>query len=212
MRSRHLGYPASGCAIVVSLLCGGLIWAVRTVPDRIADVYAIEQAFSTLQTYVMDHEGKLKWYRKAAQQGHARAQFNLGAYHDRGEGAPRDYAQALKWYRKAADQGDAAAQCNLGVCYGLGHGVPRDHAEAVKWYRKAAEQGDAKAQFNLGLAYAQGEGVAKDLAFAYKWLYIAGVRNADARARRQRLAQSMTSEQIAEGRRRSREWLQARTF
>ena len=58
MRSRYIGYLALGCAIVVALLCSGLIWAVRTVPDQIADVYAIEQAFSTLQTYVMDHQGK----------------------------------------------------------------------------------------------------------------------------------------------------------
>ena len=50
-----MGYLALGCAMVGFLLCGGLIWAVRTVPDQIADVYAIEQAFSTLQTYVMDH-------------------------------------------------------------------------------------------------------------------------------------------------------------
>jgi len=57
-RSRYIGYLALGCAIVVSSLCGGLVWAVRTVPDQIADVYAIEQAISTLQTYVMDHQGK----------------------------------------------------------------------------------------------------------------------------------------------------------
>ena len=163
-----------------------------------------------------DYAEELKWYHKAAEQGHARAQFNLGVYYafrDRyafREGVPRD--DPLKWYRKAADQGDAAAQCNLGVCYARGLGVPRDHAEAVKWYRKAADQGDANAQFNLGLAYLEGQGVPKDLAFAYKWLYVAGIRDADARARRQRLGQSMTREQIAEGRRLAREWLEAKTL
>jgi len=155
-----------------------------------------------------DYAEELTWYHKAAEQGHARAQFNLGVYYARDEGVPRDYAKALKWYRKAADQGDAPAQCNLGVCYAHGLGVPRDHAEAVKWYRKAAGQGDANAQFNLGLAYLEGQGVPNDLVLAYKWLHVAGIRDADARARRQRLAKSMTREQIAEGQRLAREWLE----
>ena len=64
------------------------------------------------------------WYRKAADQGHAVAQYNLGVLYRDGEGVPKDLAQAVAWFRKAADQGNAAAQNNLGVLYANGEGVP----------------------------------------------------------------------------------------
>ena len=47
----------------------------------------------------------VKWYRKAADQGHAQAQSNLGVMYVKGEGVPENDAEAFKWYRKAADQG-----------------------------------------------------------------------------------------------------------
>ena len=111
----------------------------------------------------------VKWYRKAADQGHASAQFNLGLMYAKGEGVAKDEAEAVKWYRKAADQGHATAQFNLGVRYANGNGVAKDDAEAVKWYRNAADHGDASAQYNLGLMYAKGNGVAKDETEAVKW-------------------------------------------
>ena len=44
----------------------------------------------------------VKWYRKAADQGDARAQFNLGIMYAKGEGVPQDYVQAHKWVNLAA--------------------------------------------------------------------------------------------------------------
>ena len=123
----------------------------------------------------------VKWYRKAAEQGDARAQCFLGFFYDNGQGVPQDYEEAVKWYRKAAEQGYAKAQYNLGVCYENGLGVPQDYAEAVKWYCKAAEQGDAKAQYNLGVCYYVGQGVPQDYAEAVKWFRKAAEQG-DARA------------------------------
>ena len=111
----------------------------------------------------------VKWYRKSAEQGNARAQFNLGLMYKYGLGVEQDYAEAVTWYRKAAEQGHAKAQFNLGSMYEDGQGVEQDYAEAVKWYRKAAEQGDASAQCNLGLMYCDGRGVTKDDSEAVKW-------------------------------------------
>ena len=54
-----------------------------------------------------DYAEAVKWYRKAADQGDAFAQYNLGVMYDNGEGVPQDQAEAVKWYRKAAEQGDA---------------------------------------------------------------------------------------------------------
>ena len=103
-----------------------------------------------------DPGGAAPWYRKAADQGHAKAQYSLGVLYDRGDGVSQDLVQAAIWYRKAADRGHAKAQYNLGVMYTLGQGVSQDLVQAAIWYRKAADRGHAKAQYNLGVIYAHG--------------------------------------------------------
>jgi TPR repeat protein len=114
-----------------------------------------------------DEAEAVKWYRKAAEQGHSQAQINLGICYDNGQGVEEERTEAMKWYRKAAEQGHSEAQFNLGICYD--NDVEMDVAEAVKWYREAAEQGHSQAQFCLGSAYKFGEGVDKDEAEAVKW-------------------------------------------
>lgn len=76
--------------------------------------------------------------RKAADQGHADAQFNLGFAYAQGQGLPQDCAEAAKWYRKAADQGYAYRRFNLGVGYAQGQGVPQNYVEAHMWINLAA--------------------------------------------------------------------------
>jgi TPR repeat protein len=73
------------------------------------------------------------WYRRAADQGDAEAQYSLGAMYAKGKGVPQDYAEAAIWYRKAADQGVPTAQGPLGLMYAKGQGVPQDLVEAHKW-------------------------------------------------------------------------------
>ena len=112
---------------------------------------------------------KIAEWRKAAEQGDANAQYNLGYCYYNGEGVAKDAIEGVKWYRKAAEHGNTAAQCGLGLSYSLGEGVAIDTVEAVKWYRKAAEQGDATAQCCLGQCYKRGESVVKDVLEAVKW-------------------------------------------
>jgi len=50
---------------------------------------------------------------KAAEQGHAEAQFNLGEIYSFGEGVQLDFDEAIKWHLKAAEQADAKAQLKL---------------------------------------------------------------------------------------------------
>lgn len=116
-----------------------------------------------------DYEKATDYYRLAAEQGYATAQYNLGNMYKYGLGTGRNYTEAVRWYRKAAEQGNASAQNNLGFCYDNGQGVERDCDEAVRWYRKAADQGYANAQNNLGYSYQHGQGVDKDLAEAVRW-------------------------------------------
>ena len=94
----------------------------------------------------------VEWYRKAAENGDATAQNNLGVCYEYGTGVTLSKATAAEWYRKAADQGDADAQCNLGYCYENGIGVEKDVIKATEWYQKSAEQGNCRAQCNLAIA------------------------------------------------------------
>ena len=50
---------------------------------------------------------------KAAEQGLADAQYNLGRLYYMGEGVPRDFVQAYVWLRLAADQGVKLAETGL---------------------------------------------------------------------------------------------------
>ena len=107
--------------------------------------------------------------KKAAAQGHADAQYNLGLYYATGRGVKKDRRRALHWYRKSAEQGESDAQVFVGYCYHEGEGVRRDDEEAVRWYRKAARQGDNAAMSNLGLCYRHGHGVRKSTRNALRW-------------------------------------------
>ena len=51
----------------------------------------------------------MRWYRKAAEQGDAAAQFNLGVMYANGEGVPEDYVKAYAWMNLAAAQGQKDA-------------------------------------------------------------------------------------------------------
>ena len=46
-----------------------------------------------------------RWFRKAADQGDAGAQYYLGNMFEQGRGVALSDVEAARWYRKAADQG-----------------------------------------------------------------------------------------------------------
>ena len=55
----------------------------------------------------------VSWYRKAAEQGEALAQYNLGRMFQYGLGVSMNRAEAINWYRKAAEQGHKGAISQL---------------------------------------------------------------------------------------------------
>lgn len=123
----------------------------------------------------------VEWYRKAAEQGHAMAQCNLGYCYEHGLGVARDEAEAVRWYRKAAQQDLAIAQYNLGLRYYYGRGVTEDISQAAGWFAKAAGQNHGEAQNYMGVCCENGRGVARDEAEAVQWYRKAaaqGVRDA----------------------------------
>ncbi|MFO6298316.1 tetratricopeptide repeat protein [Rahnella selenatireducens] len=76
------------------------------------------------------------WYEKAAKQGFAEAQFNLGLLYEKSG----EYPQAREWYSKAAEQSFTKAQVNLGVLYNQGLGGDIDYEKSRVLFTKAAEK------------------------------------------------------------------------
>ena len=67
----------------------------------------------------------VEWYRKAAENGNATAQKNLGVCYEYGRGVTLSKATAAEWYRKAADQGNENAKKALDKMQGIGIGLVR---------------------------------------------------------------------------------------
>ena len=173
--------------------------------------------YDTGEGVPQDAAEAVRWYRLAAEQGDATAQFNLGNMYRTGRGVPQDAAEAVRWYRRAAFPRPAGvsvppvAQSMLGFMYDTGEGVPQDDTKAVRFYRLAAEQGDATAQFNLGNMYRTGRGVPQDDVLAHMWLNLATAQSTgEERERRaparDAVAERMTREDLSEAQRRAREW------
>jgi TPR repeat protein len=89
----------------------------------------------------------IEWYRKAAEQNHALAEFNLGVMYASGHGVTPDAVAAQVWFGKSASRGDAGAQNRLGVAQfqaslqGPLEDRPEARIEAFKWFQLAARQG-----------------------------------------------------------------------
>jgi len=149
------------------------------------------------------------WYRLAADQGHADAQYHLGLLFASMESVSENFSRAARWYLLAAAQGHAMAQFNLGVLYLNGTGVGQNPQQAAEYFRLAAERGADKAQFNLGLMYAMGVGVEENFMLAYKWLSIAADRGHDEAVNRMNLIEDMmTAMEISQGKQRAEDWLE----
>jgi hypothetical protein len=89
-----------------------------------------------------DNVQAVAWFRKAAEQGEATAQYNLGLMYAKGQGVAKDYAQAFDWWRKSAVQGNADAQFKLAVVYHNGQGAAKDEVFALANATIAARNGD----------------------------------------------------------------------
>jgi hypothetical protein len=110
------------------------------------------------------------WFRRAAEQGHGAAAYNLARAYEEGDGVAKDLRQAQKWSQKAAEQGIPYAQLQLGM---LLMRADRNMNEAVKWFKLAAAQGLPIAQGFVGSAYELGDGVRRNYRSAVKWYEVA---------------------------------------
>ncbi|MDA8000445.1 MAG: sel1 repeat family protein [Alphaproteobacteria bacterium] len=87
------------------------------------------------QNHERSYEMALKWYRLAAEQGYANAQFVLGQMYAIGKGVPQDSETAMRWYHLAAEQGHAQALHHLGDM------MPGNFSRRLEWHALAEEHG-----------------------------------------------------------------------
>lgn len=116
-------------------------YVVDNDPDKqvfLGNMYYFGDGISTGQNY----DKAFELYEKAAQQGNAEAQYNLGVMYYSGDGAIQNYMQARKWFEKAAIQNYADAQFSLGVINEDGEGVSQDMAIAKEWFSKSCDNGN----------------------------------------------------------------------
>ena len=100
------------------------------------------------------HGLEQNWLEKAAQEGHAQAQYEMGRHYEND-----DFDKAAFWYLKAAGQGHVDAQYSLASLYQNSerYGRPKDDVKALEWYKKAASQGHAQAQHMVAEYYSTGK-------------------------------------------------------
>ncbi len=160
-----------------------------------------EQAVAQLDA---GDEAGIEALTRAANLGHAPAQFHLARLYEGGEnGVSQNAAEARTWTERAAQGGEVRAMHNMALYLFDGVGGDRSQVQAVRWFRQAAERGLTDSQYNLGRIYEQGaDGVAANAGEAYKWYLIAG-RAGDEQA--QADADRMTGELSAGVRRTARQ-------
>ncbi len=90
-----------------------------------------------------DEAEAVRWYTKAAEQGHAESQYDLGFMLILGEGTEKDVAKGLWWMEQAVANGSHYAARVLSDMYGKGlYGVEPDAKRAAQWNEKAGEYKD----------------------------------------------------------------------
>jgi len=119
-------------------------------------------------------ERAIVWYQKAAQNGSAEAQYQLGLAYEAGNGVTKNESLAASHYMNAAIQDYHDAQYRLGICYEEGRGLGKDLDKAFRSYTRAAEQGNCDAQNRLGVWFEKGIGTAVDIEKAKEWYKKAG--------------------------------------
>jgi TPR repeat protein len=96
-----------------------------------------------------DRSQAAAWYRKGAEQGDARAQFNLGLMYRYGPGYSPGLEEWAMAFNPAPGHTGATARSSPAAKYSPGSGIPKDYVEAHKWMSLAAARatGDSQKRF-----------------------------------------------------------------
>mmetsp|Transcript_11228 Transcript_11228/g.16853 ORF Transcript_11228/g.16853 Transcript_11228/m.16853 type:complete len:720 (+) Transcript_11228:144-2303(+) len=121
----------------------GLQWILKAAKNKYTD------AQYYLYLYYSKNEKKLQeavyWCNKAANEGHALAQNQLGRMYLDGNGVSVDKRKAAELFQAAASQSDINGMVNLAAALLVGSGVARNPDRAIGLLRKSAKMGDPDA-------------------------------------------------------------------
>ncbi|MBR2974865.1 MAG: sel1 repeat family protein [Clostridia bacterium] len=117
-----------------------------------------------------DYQFAMKWYRRAAKQGNAEAQFCVGYCYKYGKGVRQDYFKAAKWFKLSANQGNPKAQYHLAYAHEHVQGEVWDKQKAFELYQASANQGNKHAMFKMGKIYDEAQlDQPEDATKAFTW-------------------------------------------
>ena len=123
------------------------------------------------QTVTGNYPEAAEWYTKAAQKGHANAQFLLAEIYHEGKLGNDQRTNCIPWFLKAAKQGHAKAQAIIGS---LARYYPNNELlksdQIIPHLRDAAAKGELSAQLGLARRLRDGDGVAKNPTEALQWM------------------------------------------
>lgn len=88
-----------------------------------------------------NEEKATQWYKRAADQGSAKALMKLGERARTGVGAPQSFEQSIGYYRRAAELGERDANYWVADAFAKGRGVAVDPKQALAWHLRAAAAG-----------------------------------------------------------------------
>jgi len=121
-----------------------------------------------------DYEKSYACFTLAAEQGNARAQYELGRFHEQGWLGYINHVKMAECFLMAADNGYPMAQFEAAELYAMGHMVDQNWDKAMAYYHKAAEQGEVNALLKLGKYYLKGfeaAGIEKDIAKGLSFIH-----------------------------------------
>lgn len=102
----------------------------------------------------LDH--KIEYFEAAAQQGHAKSQYETAVMYGKGIGVATDFKLQYEWAMKAAQHDHAKSQFLVAQCLLNGQGAERDLAAALQWLKRAADCGECRAMLQLAQLYETG--------------------------------------------------------
>ena len=141
--------------VIVSLLIVFLVSGIQSVAAENAVISKLQgratagdanAQFELAEIYykgngvMKNYDTAFVWFEKAANQGHAESQHQMGHIYEYGVGlVEKENKKAFEWFHKAAEQGHLAAQKNLAGLYTIGRGVNQNSRKARLWTLRAKE-------------------------------------------------------------------------
>lgn len=136
--------------------------------------YALAEMYHTGELGDDQRSQCIPWFLKAAAQGNADAQAEVGQLSKYYPNSPLlKSVNSVDALRNSAEKGDLDAQWELAKRYQSGDGVLKDPAEAFKWMQKAARNSTPSSRvgdaiYELAMMYEKGDGVSQDISEAHR--------------------------------------------